>query len=86
MNRRGKIIRSSRLFSLGLPVENPGEGTKKREKGSWRWQEMGGEKGGRCREGMASEKGAEEEQERGKKKERDERRRGEVKQHAQRLE
>lgn len=47
---------------------------------------MGGEKGGRCREGMASEKGAEEEQERGKKKERDERRRGEVKQHAQWLE
>lgn len=27
----------------------------------------GGEKGGRCREGMASEKGAEEEEERGKK-------------------
>lgn len=43
---------------------------------------MGGEKGGRCREGMASEKGAKEEEERGKKGERGGRRRGEVKQHA----
>lgn len=30
---------------------------------------MEGKKGGRCREGMASEKGAEEEEERGKKRE-----------------
>lgn len=47
---------------------------------------MGGKKGGRCREGMASEKGAEEEEERGKKREMGGRRRGEVKQHAQWLE
>lgn len=47
---------------------------------------MEGKKGGRCREGMASEKGAKEEEERGKKGERGGRRRGEVKQHAQWLE
>lgn len=57
MNRRGKIIRSSRLFSLGLPVENPGEGTKKREKGSWRWQEMGGKKEGDAGKGWRAKRG-----------------------------
>lgn len=79
---RGKIIRggSSRLFSLGLRVENEERGGKSGKKEVGNGRKWGRKKEGRCREGMVNEKGAKEEEERG---ERSGRRRGEVKQHAQ---